>query len=301
MAPKAASFPAKVFGEFFDPDVDSCLPLTKPKLNKAGKVATRQPKVPHRSKAWWTAQCSFRGLSTDGNVEHLQGRIRDRDRALDTAIASGQAESTSAVPRKRGRPAKTAQIVKAPGRGRGRPSKANKDDPQPKKSSAKSKVSSKRESPWNITGVWDIECDELAQYFASSNNPELSLEVFHEQDQKAGAYSASFDFNVIEGIMRIQPLTGSGKAERKSSYRWRGRDTSENVIQLSSDRKSYDLTIGEFGNSLRGEFEAGGVGKVEFTGRKISEGGSGGHQSAAYEWDQLSEDEYEYESKARWR
>ena len=61
----------------YEANVNGYLPLTTPKLTKAGKVAVRQPDIPKKSVKWWKAQCGFRGLSVSGNLRDLQDRIRE--------------------------------------------------------------------------------------------------------------------------------------------------------------------------------------------------------------------------------
>ena len=61
----------------YDAHIDRYLPLLKPKLTKAGKIAVYQPHIPKQPLKWWKAQCRFRGLSVSGNLRDLQDRIRE--------------------------------------------------------------------------------------------------------------------------------------------------------------------------------------------------------------------------------
>lgn len=60
----------------YEEDVTPWLPLLTPEPTQAGTVVSRQPKIPVQSKAWWRAQCGFRGLQLDGTVMDLQARLR---------------------------------------------------------------------------------------------------------------------------------------------------------------------------------------------------------------------------------
>jgi hypothetical protein len=57
--------------------VTNSLPRLHPVLTKVGKVAKRQPTPPKQPVAWWKAQCVFRGLKQQGNIEDLQTRLRN--------------------------------------------------------------------------------------------------------------------------------------------------------------------------------------------------------------------------------
>ncbi|KAF1974898.1 hypothetical protein BU23DRAFT_504780 [Bimuria novae-zelandiae CBS 107.79] len=73
------------YGEAYDANVDKNLP-SEPIKNERGAIAKKQPPFRNRPKAYYQAQCSFRGLRTTGSIEDLQNRLRFRDKSEDTAI-----------------------------------------------------------------------------------------------------------------------------------------------------------------------------------------------------------------------
>lgn len=73
------------YGHSFDIGVNSKLPQPLLKT-KAGKIAKRQPGYDKRPKAYYQAQCSFRGLQTSGSIEELQQALQGRDGAKELAI-----------------------------------------------------------------------------------------------------------------------------------------------------------------------------------------------------------------------
>jgi hypothetical protein len=73
------------YGEHFDMSLDSKLPQPL-KKTKAGKVAKRQPAYDERTKSYYQAQCSFRGLKTSGGKDELQQLLQHRDVRNDLEI-----------------------------------------------------------------------------------------------------------------------------------------------------------------------------------------------------------------------
>ncbi|KAK5689085.1 hypothetical protein LTR17_026534 [Elasticomyces elasticus] len=194
-----------------------------------------------------------------------------------------------------------------------------------------------REGSWDITGTWSIDCKYLAEY--SSDRPaKLSMiisrdtakhnsptpvarshdeegrsedEDEEDEDDEEGSegdpscladqrHFATFDFSVIEGIMRISGSVGvDDQPECAMAYRWRGRETGESVIDLGSDDQTYSLIFSERGTKLSGVLGGGLVERVEFTGVKM-ESGDDRQGSSKHEWGGLSERSYERERVGRW-
>jgi hypothetical protein len=79
----------RVFGNAFDINVASNLPLLTPKLTKKGTVAVHQPRISQQHSDYWKAQCVFRGLPHAGRtVKALQDILRDpTKRAMNAELA----------------------------------------------------------------------------------------------------------------------------------------------------------------------------------------------------------------------
>lgn len=72
-------------GESFDMSLTSKLPPPVVRT-KAGKIAKRQPQYDKRSRAYYQAQCAFRGLASSGSTEELQEALQNRDIRQDEVI-----------------------------------------------------------------------------------------------------------------------------------------------------------------------------------------------------------------------
>ncbi|KAK5686122.1 hypothetical protein LTS10_002236 [Elasticomyces elasticus] len=193
-----------------------------------------------------------------------------------------------------------------------------------------------REGSWDITGTWSIGCEYLAEYLsdgpaklsmiisrdtAKHNSPSPVTRSYDEEgrseedeedegdeedseddpsSQADQRHFATFDFSVIEGIMRISGSVGmDDQPECARTYRWRGRETGESVIDLGSDEQTYSLIFSERGTKLSGVFGGGLVERVEFTGVKMESGGDR-QGSSKHECGGLSERSYERERVGRW-
>jgi hypothetical protein len=234
------------FGEKFCLDVDSYLPLSRLKRTKSGDVTKRQPKIPPQAQSWWKAQCAFRGLCTDGAMADFQSRINGRDRTMDAIVAAQQTELRAL---------------------------RGKDDNLDTMKKTKTRISQSKEryfrehAQWDIAGNWDIYCPELEHYFRSPAR--LALEIFYNPESIGEEdFWATFNFNLVEGVMRIQPLPSTKGNECIACYRWRGRKRGEETLQLSPAQAPDTLTVGEHGNSLAGAFEVAGIGSFYMTGYK---------------------------------
>ncbi|KAF2217032.1 hypothetical protein CERZMDRAFT_93096 [Cercospora zeae-maydis SCOH1-5] len=155
-----------------------------------------------------------------------------------------------------------------------------------------------KQTEWDITGDWDIECEELANYIHGAPK-RLSMEVYHDT-YRPGFHMATFNFNIIVGIMRITcPTPKNTDQKLKGTYAYRGRETGEGEIQLLSDEASYRIVFKDRGSTMEGKFSGTGVGRVKFTGSKVSKGS---HRRAASEceWECYSPDAWERARKGRW-
>lgn len=84
-------------------------------------------------------------------------------------------------------------------------------------------------------------------------------------------------------------------------YRWRGRECGENVIQLHSEGKLYQMTFSDGGRRVNGTWGSDGdPGTVEFSGVKIGHQGVYDCMNIQYEWGHLSEATYDEENRNRW-
>ncbi|KAM3424514.1 hypothetical protein BST61_g6517 [Cercospora zeina] len=153
---------------------------------------------------------------------------------------------------------------------------------------------------WDITGDWEIECEDLSDFFPGPSR-ELSMEISHDT-ARPGSYMATFDFSVIEGIMRISCPNKRKKTDRKlkGTYVYRGRETGEGMIDVGADRATYEIEFKNMGRRLEGEFEGYAVGSVRFTGEKVGKGAQQRASSAA-EWASYSEEAYEEARVDRWK
>lgn len=157
-----------------------------------------------------------------------------------------------------------------------------------------------KQSHWDITGDWDIDCEELSN-FVPGPFAELTMSIAHDS-ARPGAYMADFDFNILEGIMRIScPKFKKSDIEVRTSYIYRGRETGMGEIQLGSDRRSYGIRFSDKGCGLKGEIEGVGVGLVSFTGVKVGKGSRREVLNSAAQWEEFSEEVYEEERVSRWR
>jgi hypothetical protein len=83
-------------------------------------------------------------------------------------------------------------------------------------------------------------------------------------------------------------------------YRWRGRETGENEIQLYSDEKVSSITFSKKGTELVGIFKNDLAGDCKFTGLKINQRATSGHHDPETQWEEHSEEALTYDSHARW-
>ncbi|TKA64431.1 hypothetical protein B0A55_09800 [Friedmanniomyces simplex] len=172
--------------------------------------------------------------------------------------------------------------------------------------------------PWDLTGNWTINCPYLEDPDDPDSEDEDGYADEEEEEEEASShvqqqtakpiqgtpaeqrYYATFDFSVVEGIMRISgPVTSSKQKACAMTYRWRGRESGERVIEVGSHERLLEIAFSKRGTTLSGDFEGDCVGKVSFTGVKV-EAGDYRLGSSEYEWKDLSARSYERERVGRW-
>lgn len=194
---------------------------------------------------------------------------------------------------------------------------------------------------WDISGKWIISCDEIHDYGDYPvTDVKMIIRIEEEDDHddpmdhvKSGKKRkrsiqskqiwATFDFGVLRGIMRfLDPKASIGEPYRESdfvfkahgtplkpatntlNYRWRGRETGENVIQVHSDWIAPNIEFSEHGTMLKGEFQGPLLNKAKFTGLKIGPVPlmpSSLRPKVHDQWEKYSEGVYEQERISRWR
>lgn len=164
---------------------------------------------------------------------------------------------------------------------------------------------------WDLTGVWDVRCEELATYM-SERPADLTMIIYREDasDSSSNSFCADFNFAVIEGVMRIHqyPSAQSTHGETKIKddprlyYKWRGRETGEGEIQTRAEREDMTsiLAFANHGTAFIGSFDCEYIDRVRITGQKRSHG-RGQKKSSSDEWESLSEEAWEGEAHRRWR
>ena len=83
-------------------------------------------------------------------------------------------------------------------------------------------------------------------------------------------------------------------------YRWRGRETGEDVIQLYADEKVSSITFSKKGTELVGTFKSDMIEDCQFTGVKVSSHAQGSHDNPETQWEEYSEEAYNHANSARW-
>ena len=91
------------------------------------------------------------------------------------------------------------------------------------------------------------------------------------------------------------------KDDPKRFYRWMGKETGEDVIQLREDNRLYSMTFSDGGKKVKGTWgiREADPGDVNFTGTKTGECYDG--MSIQYEWQDLDEQAYKRANRDRWR
>lgn len=147
----------------------------------------------------------------------------------------------------------------------------------------KSECSSNKRKKEDVDGEGDIRMYDYPEYGTSSTISDES--VYRDAFFNLGSKDAP---TVRRPVWR---------------YRWRGRDTSENMIQLGSD-KAVETIRFEKGGKLSGIFNGGFTGRCEFTGARLKTSRpvhEDGPPSIDSSWQELSHRTYDYEASNRWR
>lgn len=147
---------------------------------------------------------------------------------------------------------------------------------------------------------YDEEEDEEGQEDKESSGAARLPSQPAQHSEVHDRHYATFDFNLVSGIMRITGELAVGKQESCAmKFIWRGRESGENVIQLGSDERVLDLAFSQFGTKLEGRIEGDIVGPTMFTGIKVS-AGNRQEGSSRDAWRDLSESNYNRECVGRW-
>jgi len=155
---------------------------------------------------------------------------------------------------------------------------------------------------------------------ASSPYPESMLLDDENEPSSSQQLIARFDLGVVTGILRfIKPtatkgflyrdqdfdlgaIDMSGSARETRHFRWRGRDSSENIIQLGSDQKIGSIDFSKDSTILSGRVAIDAVGEAAFEGIRVAKVESTERKAKGlkYEWERLSDEQYEQERTGRW-
>ena len=174
---------------------------------------------------------------------------------------------------------------------------------------------------WDITGSWEIKCPRMAGCFGQY--APYTLEIFVSQHRLGRQIYGRFDFGEYKGVFRFsieqEKAIGNPYKEHDNeefflpndipseknptiSYRWRGREDGENVIELGSENALYQMTFSDGGRRVTGTWDCeGDPGSVEFSGVKVYDHGIYDGMNIKYEWGNLNEDTYHRENRDRWK
>jgi hypothetical protein len=177
------------------------------------------------------------------------------------------------------------------------------------------------EEEWDITGSWEIECPDMAGCFGQY--APYTLEIFVSQHRLGRQIYGRFDFGAYKGVFRfsIEQQKAMGNRYKENdieefflpndipseenptmSYRWRGREDGENVIQLRSENALYQMTFSDGGRRVTGTWDCDGdPGFVEFSGVKVGDHGIHDGMNINHEWVNLNENTYNRENRDRWK
>jgi hypothetical protein len=172
---------------------------------------------------------------------------------------------------------------------------------------------------WDITGSWEIKCPRMAGCFGQY--APYTLEIIVSQHRLGRQIYGRFDFGAYKGVFQfsIEQQKAMGNRYKGNdteefflpndipseknptiSYRWRGREGGENVIQLRSENALYQMTFSDGGRRVTGTWDCDGdPGFVEFSGVKVGDHGIYDGMNINYEWGNLNEDTYNRENRDR--
>lgn len=173
---------------------------------------------------------------------------------------------------------------------------------------------------WDITGEWELKCPKMDRRFVDFvEPPSHSLSIYCIKTGYGKQLCGRFDLGYYQGVIRFstrKPRSGrqpcnaheflfgasSGPCGETPtiSYRWRGREVEEDVIQLRSETQLYTMTFSRGGRRVRGTWGVGDAdsGDVTFTGRKVA---SRPYRSMylQHSWDYYSEQAYDRARRRR--
>jgi hypothetical protein len=100
----------------------------------------------------------------------------------------------------------------------------------------------------------------------------------------------------------LEPNDVPSEENPSRSYRWRGKETCEGVIELMSESKLYKMTFSDGRRKISGTWGVrGDPGEVTFKGVKIQNGSAYLECNIGYEWDNHFEAAYDKADRDRWR
>lgn len=185
---------------------------------------------------------------------------------------------------------------------------------------------------WDVTGHWRVRaCSPDGTPLSNRRFFDLSFHTTEtlwshprrKHDIPLFELWAKFSFEGIKGYMRFQRSDviittkrvslGAYKLQevhmpqpsnRQLYYRWRGRETGEDVIELDSDLTPQPLTFSNDGKKLFGEFNSPNFGNWCLRGRKVRELSRDDVLEVRYfqgRWDNLNQETYDREDRDRWK
>lgn len=202
-------------------------------------------------------------------------------------------------------------------------------------------VAGPHRSSWNICGTYSINCPELSEYSRGPDYPDkLTMTIYRDMARTTGEhtsdqdsdydgydadegrdkgqdeveydvlgllatdrrYFASFEFAMVEGIMRINcPEPAKTSRNTSGKYIWRGKENGMGEIQLNSDAVVQDISFGDNGTTISGTFKCEYIsGFLSFTGIKVAQSRGSGVSSSEEAWNDLDEAAYERAYVGRW-
>jgi hypothetical protein len=124
---------------------------------------------------------------------------------------------------------------------------------------------------FDITGAWEV----TSKMFSSANHgnhSRLLMEIYLESDPTENTYWATFDFDDVKGMMRLDDLAkGENDSVRYTRYMWLGRETGEGQPE---DETEMALLIRLYrgGSRFKGHFSWKSTGTIRFSGKKVAHG-----------------------------
>jgi len=109
---------------------------------------------------------------------------------------------------------------------------------------------------------------------------------------------------VGSGVYKLQEVDMPQSSNRQLHYRWRGRETGEDAIELDSDSTPQPLTFSNDGRKLFGELNTPNFGNWCLRGRKVRELSRNDVLEVRYfqgRWDNMNQETYDGENRDRWK